>query len=221
MHKRHNHRSFLLHAVRIAFDRMIVCVAELENLSLEFLDPIGYEEVRNDIEKKYGIPIVNKRVSVTPVSLIGGNCSPDGYFKIAKTLDRAAKTLGINFDPSHLQWQGVNPAIFLRDFADRIYHVHMKDVKVNKDDHAGILGSHIDFGDTRRGWNFVSLGHGDVDFDGICRELNQGGYNGPISIEWEDSGMDRVYGATEACEFIKKYNFDPSTIAFDSAIKTE
>ena len=50
-----------------------------------------------DIEKKYGIPIVNKRVSVTPVSLIGGNASPDGYFKIAKTLDRAAKALGINF----------------------------------------------------------------------------------------------------------------------------
>ena len=50
-----------------------------------------------DIEKKYGIPIVNKRVSVTPVSLIGGAISPDGYIKVAKTLDRAAKTLGINF----------------------------------------------------------------------------------------------------------------------------
>ncbi len=50
-----------------------------------------------DIEKKYGIPIVNKRVSVTPVSLVGGAISPDGYIKVAKTLDRAAKTLGINF----------------------------------------------------------------------------------------------------------------------------
>ena len=63
--------------------------------------------------------------------------------------------------------------------------------------------------------NFVSLGHGDVDFDAICRELNQGDYNGPISIEWEDSGMDRIYGATEACEYIKKYNFNPSAFAFD------
>ena len=54
-------------------------------------------ETGQDIEKKYGIPIVNKRVSVTPVSLIGGNCSPEGYIKIARTLDRAAKTLGINF----------------------------------------------------------------------------------------------------------------------------
>ena len=49
------------------------------------------------IEKDYGVPIVNKRVSVTPVSLVGGAISPEGYLKVAKTLDRAAKTLGINF----------------------------------------------------------------------------------------------------------------------------
>ena len=50
-----------------------------------------------EIEQKYGIPIVNKRVSVTPVSLIGGNMSPDGFLKLAHTLQRAANTLGINF----------------------------------------------------------------------------------------------------------------------------
>ena len=50
-----------------------------------------------DIEKKYGIPIVNKRVSVTPVSLIGGRISPEGYLKLAHTLQRAAENLGINF----------------------------------------------------------------------------------------------------------------------------
>ncbi len=50
-----------------------------------------------EIEKMYGIPIVNKRVSVTPVSLIGGNASPEGYIKIAHTLQRAADELGINF----------------------------------------------------------------------------------------------------------------------------
>ena len=53
--------------------------------------------VATDIEKKYGIPIVNKRVSVTPVSLIGGAISPEGYLKLAHTLQRAANTLGINF----------------------------------------------------------------------------------------------------------------------------
>ncbi|MBQ8439820.1 MAG: PFL family protein [Clostridia bacterium] len=50
-----------------------------------------------EIEKMYGIPIVNKRVSVTPISLIGGNTSPEGYIKIAHTLQRAADSLGINF----------------------------------------------------------------------------------------------------------------------------
>ena len=130
-------------------------------------------------------------------------------------------TLGINFDPSHLLWQGVDPALFLRDFADRIYHVHMKDVKVRLDGRAGILGSHLDFGDLRRGWNFVSLGHGNVNFDDITRELNAMGYEGPLSVEWEDSGMERMYGAKEAYEFTRKMNFEPSHVAFDAALKTE
>jgi len=130
-------------------------------------------------------------------------------------------TLGLNFDPSHLLWNMLDPAIFLRDFADKVYHVHMKDVKINLDGRNGILGSHITFGNTRRGWNFVSLGHGNVDFDAIMRELNQMGYNGPLSVEWEDSGMDRVFGATEACEFVKKINFSASDVAFDSALATD
>ena len=53
--------------------------------------------VGEDIEKTYGIPIINKRVSITPASLIGGHLDGDGYIKLAKTLDRAAKEVGINF----------------------------------------------------------------------------------------------------------------------------
>jgi len=128
-------------------------------------------------------------------------------------------TLGLNYDPSHLVWQGVNELTFLRDFAERIYHVHMKDVKLTNNEKAGILGSHIEFGDTRRGWNFVSVGHGDVDFDGIIRELNQMGYDGPLSVEWEDSGMDREFGAKEACDYVRQINFSKSLVAFDSALK--
>ena len=131
------------------------------------------------------------------------------------------KTLGFNFDPSHLVWQGVSPVIFIRDFASKIYHVHMKDVAVNLDGKAGILGSHLTFGDTRRGWNFVSPNHGDVDFENIIRELNAIKYKGPLSVEWEDSGMDRDFGAREACEFVKGINFSPSTTAFDDALKTD
>ncbi len=131
------------------------------------------------------------------------------------------KTLGINFDPSHLIWQGMNPTVFLQDFVERVYHVHMKDTSVNLDGRSGILGSHLPFGDMRRGWNFVSLGHGDVDFDKIIRVLNEANYSGPLSVEWEDSGMDRIFGATEACEFVKKINFSPSTFAFDAALKSD
>ena len=128
-------------------------------------------------------------------------------------------TLGFNFDPSHLIWQGVTPHIFLRDFMDKVYHVHMKDATVTLDGKAGIIGSHLEFGDTRRGWNFRSLGHGDVDFENIIRELNAGGYQGPLSVEWEDSGMEREYGAKEACEFVRAVDFAPSNLAFDEAMK--
>lgn len=145
------------------------------------------------------------------------------YYSTRKLLEvfEYRETLGINFDPSHLIWQGMDPAMFLYDFADRVYHVHIKDAAVNLNGRNGILGSHITFGDPRRGWNFVSPGHGDVDFDKIIRILNVKGYDGPLSVEWDDSGMDRIFGGTEACAFTKKINFLPSDIAFDDALKTK
>ena len=143
------------------------------------------------------------------------------YYSTEELLKRFGfrETLGINFDPSHLVWQGIDEKQFLRDFRKRIYHVHIKDVKVNLNGKNGILGSCLPFGDLRRGWNFVSVGHGDVDFDGIIRELNAMGYEGPLSVEWEDSGMERECGARESLEYIKKMNFSPSNIAFDSALQ--
>jgi len=128
-------------------------------------------------------------------------------------------TLGLNFDPSHLVWQGIKPQLFIREFADRIYHTHMKDVALTLDGKAGILGSHLAFGDLRRGWNFRSLGHGDVNFEEIIRELNDINYQGPLSVEWEDNGMEREFGAKESAEFIKKMNFSPSELAFDREMK--
>jgi sugar phosphate isomerase/epimerase len=138
--------------------------------------------------------------------------------RLFRTFDRRP-TLGLNFDPSHLVWQGIEPQLFIREFADRVYHVHMKDVGVTLDGKAGILGSHLPFGDLRRGWNFRSLGHGDVDFDAIIRELNAAGYGGPLSVEWEDNGMDREFGARESLEFVRGINFAPSTVAFDQDMK--
>jgi len=124
---------------------------------------------------------------------------------------------GFNFDPSHLIWQGVDPVEFIRAFPDRIYHVHIKDAVVTLNGKTGILSSHLNFGDPRRGWDFRSPGRGGVNFEEIIRALNEIGYDGPLSVEWEDSGMDREAGAREAAEFVKKVDFAPSNVAFDAA----
>jgi sugar phosphate isomerase/epimerase len=124
---------------------------------------------------------------------------------------------GFNFDPSHLVWQGVDPVEFIRAFPDRIYHVHIKDAIVTLNGRSGILGSHLNFGDPRRGWDFRSPGRGGVNFEEIIRALNAIGYDGPLSVEWEDVGMDREAGAREAAEFVKRLDFTPSKLAFDAA----
>jgi sugar phosphate isomerase/epimerase len=111
----------------------------------------------------------------------------------------------------------INPVFFLEEFSDRIYHIHMKDSALQLNGRSGILGSHLDFGHKDRGWDFRSLGHGGVNFEEIIRALNHIGYNGPLSVEWEDSGMDREHGAKESCDFVKKIDFEPSSLEFDAA----
>ena len=139
------------------------------------------------------------------------------------TAERALEALGhrpefgFNFDPSHLLWQGVDPVEFIRAFPDRIYHVHVKDAIITLNGRSGILASHLNFGDPRRGWDFRSPGRGGVNFEEIVRALNDANYQGPLSVEWEDCGMDREHGAREACENVKKWDFRPSGRAFDSA----
>jgi len=136
--------------------------------------------------------------------------------RLLKTFE-GRPTLGFNFDPSHLVWQGMEAHMFVREFADRIYHVHMKDAGISYDGRTGILGSHLPFGDLRRGWNFRSLGPGDVNFEEIIRELNAAKYTGPLSVEWEDNGMDREFGAQESVDFVRSINFSPSDLIFDDA----
>ncbi|QQE11624.1 sugar phosphate isomerase/epimerase [Planctomycetota bacterium] len=126
------------------------------------------------------------------------------------------KRFGFNYDPSHLAYQGVDYVKFIRQFPDRIYHAHMKDVWWGHGDGTiGVFGGHTDFADPRRYWDFRSLGHGDVEFEDIIVALNDTGYAGPLSVEWEDSRMNREHGATEACDFVRAIDFEPSNIAFD------
>lgn len=128
---------------------------------------------------------------------------------------------GFNFDPSHFIHQFVDPVLFIDEFADRIFHVHVKDSRVQLNGRNSILSSHLDFGDPRRGWDFVSPGRGDVEWDPIIRALNRIGYQGPLSIEWEDSGMDREWGAPEALDMVRSQDFAPSEVAFDAAFSSE
>ena len=125
---------------------------------------------------------------------------------------------GLNWDPSHMIWQQIDPVGFITDFADRIYHVDCKDTRVRiGDGRNGRMGSHLPWGDPHRGWNFVSAGRGDVPWEDCFRALDFIGYAGPISIEWEDAGMDRLHGAPEALEYLRRFDYPPATTAFDSA----
>ena len=128
-------------------------------------------------------------------------------------------SFGFNYDPSHLFWQKIDPVAFLKEFPDRIYHVHMKDASFQLDGKSGILSSHLNFGHPERGWDFRSLGRGSVNFEEIIRVLNQIDYKGPLSVEWEDCGMERFAGAKESCAFVKKTDFKSSGKLFDEVFK--
>ena len=124
---------------------------------------------------------------------------------------------GFNYDPSHFGYQGVDYVKVIHTFKDRIFHVHMKDVWWGHGDGTvGVFGGHTEFGDPRRFWDFRSLGHGDINFEEIIVALNAIQYQGPLSVEWEASRMDRCHGAQEACDFVRGVDFPPSAIAFDA-----
>ena len=125
---------------------------------------------------------------------------------------------GFNYDPSHFAYQGVDYVAFIERFAQQVAHVHMKDVWWSDvPRRSGVFGGHLEFGHPDRYWDFRSIGRGRVDFEGVVRALNRVGYAGPLSVEWEDAGMDREAGAREACAFVRQVDFPPSGTAFDAA----
>jgi sugar phosphate isomerase/epimerase len=85
----------------------------------------------------------------------------------------------------------------------------------------GVFGGQTNFGDHRRYWDFRSIDHGDIRFEDIIVALNDTGYRGPLSIEWEDIRMDRIHGATESCRNVRSYDFAPSQVASDAAFERE
>ena len=116
--------------------------------------------------------------------------------------------LGFTLDPSHLHWIGVDPVEFIRRFPDRIYHVHIKDAAVTLNGRTSLLNSYFPGGDSRRGWDFRSPGRGGIEWEGLIRGLNEIGYEGPLAVEWSDTGMDRFFGVEEACRFVRQLDFE-------------
>jgi len=142
------------------------------------------------------------------------------YWTAQRTLEAIGhrQSFGFNFDPSHFVWQQLDPVAFVLDFAPYIFHVHIKEATTNLDGRNGVLGSHLPWDHPRRGWTFVSTGHGDVPWEPLFRALNSVGYQGPTSVEWEDAGMDRLVGGPEALAFVRSLaRITPPSSSFDAA----
>lgn len=157
---------------------------------------------------------VNFALEVHPAEIAFDIASAERALAAVKNHPR----FGFNYDPSHLGYQGVDYVKFIRIFAGRIFHCHMKDAWWGHGDGTvGVFGGHTSFGDARRYWDFRSNGRGDIRFEDIIVALNDTGYQGPLSVEWEDGRMDRVHGAKESAAFVRKLDFTPSAVAFDAA----
>ncbi|MDZ8171198.1 sugar phosphate isomerase/epimerase family protein [Microbacterium xanthum] len=191
-------------------------VAMFPPASQRFIDQ-GYE----DFARRW-IPILDEyqRLGVTFALEVHPSEIAYDYWTAKRALMAVADhpAFRFNFDPSHFVWQQIDPTMFLEDFADRIAHVHCKETATSFNGRNGRLGSHLAWGDPKRGWDFVTPGHGEVAWERIFRQLNAIGYVGPISVEWEDAGMDRLIGAPEALAMVRNLNaIAPAGAAFDAA----
>ena len=119
--------------------------------------------------------------------------------------------IGVNFDPSHLLWQGMDPVAVIRELKGMIYHVHAKDVKLDKYNIAvnGVLDTKHYSDEAHRSWIFrtVGFGNGADYWRDIFSELRKIGYDGTISIEHEDSLMNRMEGLRRAVEMVSSCAF--------------
>lgn len=118
------------------------------------------------------------------------------------------ETIGVNFDPSHLFWQGMDPLVCVRDLGDAIFHVHAKDTWMDAPNIArtGVLDTKLYTDEKHRSWIFrtVGYGHGEEFWKSLVSELVLAGYEGPLSIEHEDSLMGINQGFTKAVEMLKR-----------------
>jgi len=141
-----------------------------------------------------------------------------------KTMDKAGygSVAGFNLDGSHMEWQGVSVIEFIREFGDRIHCAHVKGVQVIREHtRGGRLGGHRPFGHWTNGWNFVTAGTArDANsLEEIFIELNRVGFDGAVSIEWEDNDAEQHAGAKTALANCRRADNPPSGMRHDAMLK--
>jgi sugar phosphate isomerase/epimerase len=130
--------------------------------------------------------------------------------------------VGFNLDGSHLEWQNVCVVQFIREFPEYIHCAHVKGVWVAREHcRAGRLGGHRPMGHWANGWNFVTAGSArDANsLEDIFIELNRVGFDGAVSIEWEDNDAEQHAGAKAALGFARKADLPPSGMRHDEMLK--
>jgi sugar phosphate isomerase/epimerase len=130
--------------------------------------------------------------------------------------------VGFNLDGSHMEWQGVSVVQFIRELGDYIHCAHIKGVQVIREHtRAGLLGGHRPMGHKLNGWNFVTAGtQRDANsVEEILIELNRSGFDGAISIEWEDNDAEQHAGAKAALTNVRKADLPPSGMRHDEMLK--
>jgi len=130
--------------------------------------------------------------------------------------------VGFNLDGSHLEWQNVSVVQFIREFHDYIHCAHVKGVWVSREHcRAGRLGGHRPMGHWTNGWNFVTAGTArDANsLEDIFIELNRWGFDGAVSIEWEDNDADQLAGARAALANCHHADLPPSGMKHDEMLK--
>ncbi len=172
-----------------------------------------------DACKKYGVTF---DLECHPSERAMGDLESAGDY--LKAMDKAgySSVVGFNLDGSHMEWQGVSVIQFIREFGERIHCAHIKGVQVAREHtRAGLLGGHRPMGHRLNGWNFVTAGtHRDANsVEEIMIELNRAGYDGAVSIEWEDNDAEKRAGAKAALANVRRADLPPSHGRHDETLR--
>jgi len=172
-----------------------------------------------DACKKYG---VTYDLECHPSERAMGDLESAGDYLAAMDKAGYKDAVGFNLDGSHMEWQGVSVVQFIREFGDRIHCAHIKGVQVIREHtRAGLLGGHRPMGYKANGWNFVTAGtQRDANsVEEILIELNRVGYDGAVSIEWEDNDAEQHAGAKAALANVRRADLPPSGMRHDEMLK--